>query len=99
MGKNQAKASEQIQETNSEVQKLAAAMKNHDDQMKEANQQAADSVNKLATTMDSFMERFTVHSENIRRSPERGIGGPGGQHPGARQRAAEIESRFNEAAS
>jgi ABC-type transporter Mla subunit MlaD len=40
MGKNQAKASEQIQATNTEVQKLAAAMKEHDNQMKEANQQA-----------------------------------------------------------
>eukprot|EP00966_Prymnesium_polylepis_P017897 412634-Prymnesium_polylepis.1 len=50
MCKNQASASSQIDATNSEVQKLAVAMKDHEEQVKAANKKAAASVERLADT-------------------------------------------------
>eukprot|EP00966_Prymnesium_polylepis_P147038 3396552-Prymnesium_polylepis.1 len=86
MCKNQACASSQIDATNTEVQKLAIAMKDHEEQVKVANEKAAASVERLAGTMGDFMERFTTHSANTQRAQERGIAQGG--YSGGRARAA-----------
>jgi len=102
----QAKTSEQLEDTAAEVQLLTKTLNEHDAKVTAAQQEAAaavkavaeeqtraaDTVNRLGTMLEGFM----MHSANIREAHERGITDKG--PPSAKIRAAKLQQELEDAA-